>query len=220
MRPWTLPILAAVALSLAAPSTADARLRFGPGAVLGAVAGVMFGGFRHAGRHHRHSAMHASMSHRGAGRWARHPAPTTAQRPASAPQATTNVPQSQSPAPAERPRASAAALFWPEAAADLADYLLFANGNDRFWTYGYDTIIDLRHPLGECRGADRADRTSGRPQCVAARRTRTAAPRPGAGDRTDRHHLSHRHACEPRGAAQRNPRSNLGDARCTAYNSS
>src|SRR5258707_5888173 len=142
MRPWTLPILAAVALSLAAPSTADARLRFGPGAVLGAVAGVMFGGFRHAGRHHRHSAMHASMSHRGAGRWARHPAPTTAQRPASAPQATTNVPQSQSPAPAERPRASAAALFWPEAAADLADYLLFANGNDRFWTYGYDTIID------------------------------------------------------------------------------
>jgi len=151
MRPWTLPILAAVALSLAAPSTADARLRFGPGAVLGAVAGVMFGGFRHAGRHHRHSAMHASMSHRGAGRWARHPAPTTAQRPASAPQATTNVPQSQSPAPAERPRANAAALFWPEAAADLADYLLFANGNDRFWTYGYDTIIDTAFagPEGE-----------------------------------------------------------------------
>src|SRR5260370_29635806 len=151
MRPWTLPILAAVALSLAAPSTADARLRFGRGAVLGAVAGVMFGGFRHAGRPHRHSAMHASMSHRGAGRWARHPAPTTAQRPASAPQATTNVPQSQSPAPAERPRASAAALFWPEAAADLADYLLFANGNDRFWTYGYDTIIETAFagPEGE-----------------------------------------------------------------------
>ena len=141
MRPWTLPILGAVALSLAVPSTADARLRFGPGAVLGAVAGAMFGGFRHSGRHHRHSTTHASMSRRSAARWARHPAPAAAQRPASAPQAATNMPKSQPNAPAEPPRASAAALFWPEAAADLADYVLFADGNDRFWTYGYDTII-------------------------------------------------------------------------------
>ena len=47
MRPWTIPILGAVALSLALPSSADAR-RFGPGAVLGAVVGAMFGGFRHS----------------------------------------------------------------------------------------------------------------------------------------------------------------------------
>jgi hypothetical protein len=141
MRPWTLPIVGAVALSLALPSTANARLRFGPGAVLGAVAGVMFGGFRHAGRHHRHSTTHATMSRRGAARWARHPAPAAAQRPASAPQAATNTPKSRPNAPAEPPRASAAALFWPEAATDLADYVLFADGNDRFWTYGYDTII-------------------------------------------------------------------------------
>jgi LTXXQ motif family protein len=36
---------------------------------------------------------------------------------------------------------SGAAIFWPDAAADLADYVLFANGNDRFWSYGYDTIV-------------------------------------------------------------------------------
>src|SRR5262249_10952585 len=35
MRPRTIPILAAVALSLAVPSNADARLRFGPAALLG-----------------------------------------------------------------------------------------------------------------------------------------------------------------------------------------
>ena len=140
MRPWTLPIVGAVALSLAVPSTADAGLRFGPGALLGAVAGAMFGGFRHTGRHHRH-AMHASTSHRGAGRSARHPAPTIAERPASASQAATDARRSPPNALAERPRGSAAALFWPEAGADLADYVLFANGNDRFWTYGYDTVV-------------------------------------------------------------------------------
>src|SRR5262249_33377767 len=151
MRPWTLPILGAVALSLALPSTADARLRFGPGAVLGAVAGAMFGGFRHSGRHHRHSVRHASMSHRGAARWARHPAPAPAQRPASAPLAATYPPPPRPNTPPDPPRASAAALFWPEAAADLADYVLFADGNDRFWTYGYDTIIGTAFagPQGE-----------------------------------------------------------------------
>ena len=39
MRPWTIPILGVVALSLAIPSGAEARLRFGPGVVLGALAG-------------------------------------------------------------------------------------------------------------------------------------------------------------------------------------
>ena len=49
MRPRTIPIIAAVALSLAVPSNADARLRFGPAALLGAVVGfgAMFGGYRH-----------------------------------------------------------------------------------------------------------------------------------------------------------------------------
>src|SRR5262249_33952324 len=35
-----------------------------------------------------------------------------------------------------------AAIFWPDAAANLADYVLFGNGKGRFWTYGYDSIVD------------------------------------------------------------------------------
>src|SRR6266478_5415574 len=58
-------------------------------------------------------------------------------RPAvSALRAPTNPPIAHS-APPER----TAAIFWPDAAADLADYLLFANGNYRFWSHGYDTIV-------------------------------------------------------------------------------
>src|SRR5262245_32272764 len=66
MRPRTIPILAAVALSLAVPSNAAARLRFGPAALLGAVVGfgAMFGGYRHSARHHRGSATYASARHR------------------------------------------------------------------------------------------------------------------------------------------------------------
>src|SRR6516165_9451921 len=66
MRPRTIPIIAAVALSLAVPSNADARLRFGPAALLGVVAGfgAMFGGYRHSARHHRRGATYASAGHR------------------------------------------------------------------------------------------------------------------------------------------------------------
>jgi LTXXQ motif family protein len=144
MRAWTLPIVSAVALSLAVPSTADARPRFGPGAVLGAVAGLMFGGFRHSARHHRHKAIHASASHRRVARGERRHAARVARAAAGAPLAAANA--AQSPAKASPERAVSpertAAIFWPNAAADLADYLLFANGNDRFWTYGYDTIVN------------------------------------------------------------------------------
>jgi len=69
MRPRTIPILGAVALSLALPSNADARLRFGPAVLLGVVAGsfgAMFGGFRHSSRHHRRSAIRPSVGHRSA----------------------------------------------------------------------------------------------------------------------------------------------------------
>jgi len=69
MRPSTIPILAAVAFSLAVPSNADARPRFGPAVLLGVVAGsfgAMFGGFRHSSRHHRRSATHPSVGQRSA----------------------------------------------------------------------------------------------------------------------------------------------------------
>jgi hypothetical protein len=69
MRPRTIPIIATVAFSLAVPSNADARPRFGPAVLLGVVAGsfgAMFGGFRHSSRHHRRSATHPSVGQRSA----------------------------------------------------------------------------------------------------------------------------------------------------------
>src|SRR5262252_7526489 len=104
MRPRTIPILAAVALSLAVPSNADARLRFGPAALLGVVAGsfgAMFGGFRHSARHHRRSATHASVGPRSA-RAARieRRAALSARRPsARTPAAPTTAPPPERPAP-------------------------------------------------------------------------------------------------------------------------
>src|SRR6266481_1340496 len=136
MRPWTIPILGVVALSLAVPSGAEARLRFGPGVVLGAVAGAMFG-FRHSFRHHhqRH-AVHASVRPRRVARWERRPVAGTPRPGVSAPLPPTNPPFQPSASPEQT-----AAIFWPDAAADLADYVLFANGKERFWTYGYDSIV-------------------------------------------------------------------------------
>src|SRR6516225_9220772 len=135
MRPWTIPILGAVALSLGLPSNADARLRFGPAAVLGVLAaGAMFGGFRHSSRHHRHSAMHRSVGQRSVrvARIERWRAAIGAPRPAARAPA--------EPTAAVSPERTAA-IFWPDAAADLVDYVLFPKGNDRFWAHGYDSIV-------------------------------------------------------------------------------
>ncbi len=157
MRPWTIPILAAVALSLALPSNAGARLRFGPAAVLGVLAvGAMFGGFRHSSRHHRHSAMHRSVGRRSArvARIERWRAAIGAPRPAArAPAEPTAAVPPERTAPTERtapvsPEQTApvspertAAIFWPAAAADLVEYVFFPKGNDRFWAHGYDSIV-------------------------------------------------------------------------------
>ena len=138
MRPWTIPILGVVALSLAVPSGAEARLRFGPGVILGAVAGAMFGGLRHSFRHHhRRHAIHASARPRRVARWERRPVASTPRPGVSAPPPPTNAP----PQPSASPEPTAA-IFWPDAAANLADYVLFGNGKGRFWTYGYDSIVD------------------------------------------------------------------------------
>src|SRR5215475_731099 len=157
MRPRTIPILAAVALSLAVPSHADARLRFGPAALLGVVAGsfgAMFGGFHHSARHHRRSATHASVGPRsaraarierrtaaGASRpavSATAPAVSAASPKASTPpEQTATPPEQAAAAPPER----TAAIFWPDAADDLVGYVLFPKGNDRFWAHGYDSIV-------------------------------------------------------------------------------
>jgi hypothetical protein len=125
MRPWTIPILGTVALSLAAPATADARPRFGPGAILGAFAGAVFGGLRPAIGHHRRNARGSADEQRGedAARIERQPvagAPSDRTGPAFSPQ-----------------------MYWPNASADLAEYIFFPRGkDDRFWAYGYGTILN------------------------------------------------------------------------------
>src|SRR6266540_447890 len=154
MRPRTIPILAAVTLSLAVPSNADARPRFGPAALLGVVAGsfgAMFGGYRHSARHHRRSATYASAGHRRArvARIERRPAAgaPAASTAAASPEQTAPVPSDQTAAvPPEQtapmPPERAPAIFWPDAAADLVAYVLFPKGNDRFWAHGYDSIVE------------------------------------------------------------------------------
>src|SRR5215469_961179 len=142
MRHSTVPIIAAVALSLTFPSSADARPRFGPAALLGAVAGfALLGGFRHASRHHRHSATHPSLRQRSAraARMERRTAlsahrPLSARPPAAPPpappsertapvapeQGATVPPYQTATLPPERtapaPREQTAAIFWPDAA--------------------------------------------------------------------------------------------------------
>jgi len=97
---------------------------------------TQFGGFRHSFRHRRH-AVHASARPRRVARWERRRAVASTPRPlVNAPPPLTNPPSQPSASP-EQP----AAIFWPDAAADLADYVLFADGKGRFWTYGYDSIV-------------------------------------------------------------------------------
>jgi LTXXQ motif family protein len=122
MRPSTLPIVCAVALSLAVPSIADARPRFGPAALLGVVAaplGAVLGGYRPSFTRHRRSAARPSDDQRG-----------------------NDDARVERRAAASASAAPTAAGFWPDASADLVEYLLFPKGKeDRFWAYGYGTIV-------------------------------------------------------------------------------
>src|SRR5262245_2754034 len=121
----------------------------------------MFGGFRHSARHHRRSATHAAVGPRSA-RAARIERRTAAGAPrpavsAALPAASAAPPKASAPpeqtapvSPEQRAAAAAeqmappertAAIYWPDAAADLVGYVLFPKGNDRFWAYGYDSIV-------------------------------------------------------------------------------
>src|SRR5262249_13627361 len=96
---------------------------------------TQFGGFRHSFRHRRH-AVHASARPRRVARWERRPVASTPRPEVSTPPPPTNLPPQPSASPEQT-----AAIFWPNAAADLADYVLFADGKERFWTYGYGSIV-------------------------------------------------------------------------------
>ena len=171
MRPWALPILGAVALSLAVPSGAEARLRFGPGAVLGAFAGAMFGGFRHAGRHHhRRVVAHASVSPR-SGAHFRGRAAGAARSVGNVPQPPANPPQPPQDTSAQRAPERMAATFWPDAAADLAEYVLLPSGNSRFWTHGYDSIVEAAFAA-----SDAANQRGARARPAAPRLSDAGAP--------------------------------------------
>src|SRR5262245_4708010 len=122
---------------------------------------AQFGGFRHSFRHRRH-AVHASARPRRVARWERRPVASTPRPEVGTPPPPTNLPPQPSASPEQT-----AAIFWPDAAADLADYVLFADGKERFWTYGYDSIMhaaftaaDSGDPRG-MHGRPGADRLSG-----------------------------------------------------------
>jgi LTXXQ motif family protein len=171
MRLWALPIVGAVALSLAIPSAAQARLRFGPGAVLGAFAGAVFGGFHYAGRHHhRRAVMHASAGPRNGARFDRRAADAR-RSVAAVPQPPANPPQAPQEISAQRAPERMAATFWPDAAADLADYVLLPSGNSRFWTYGYDSIVEAAFA-----GSDAADQGGARARAAAPRLSDAGTP--------------------------------------------
>src|SRR5262245_53949385 len=122
---------------------------------------TQFGGFRHSFRHRRH-AVHASARPRRVARWERRRVASTPRPEVSTPPPPTNLPSQPSASPEQT-----AAIFWPDAAADLADYVLFADGKERFWTYGYDSIVhaafsaaDSGYPRG-MHGRPGAGRLSG-----------------------------------------------------------
>jgi hypothetical protein len=125
MRPRAFAIVGAIAVSLT--SSADARPRFGPAAVLGAVAsplGAIFGGGRPGFGYHRRSTRAA------------------AEKPSG------DLQRADELAPLERRQAArtlpdrSGSVFWPQAAGDLADYVFFPKGkDDRFWAYGFGTIL-------------------------------------------------------------------------------
>ena len=122
MRAWTIPILGAVAFSLAAPPIADARPRFGPAMLLGAMAaplGMFAGGSRHSVRYYRRGTTRPSNDQGDEG----------------------NARADRRAAPGALSTASAP-VFWPDASTDLVDYLIFPRGKgDRFWAYDYGTIV-------------------------------------------------------------------------------
>jgi hypothetical protein len=125
MRLVTIPLLGALALSLTVADPAAARPRFGPGAILGAFAGLF--GVRHAHRYHRHAGR--------ARAYARAAAHGRAARPNEV--ARVGPPQAHA-----KPAAWAGPVFWPHAADDLFGYALFPNAGERFWAYS-DILADV-----------------------------------------------------------------------------
>ncbi len=128
MRPSAIPLIGAIAFSLALPSNGDARARFGPATALKAVAGSLgatLGGSRRslAKRHHRAKPTDTSDERRAETAVGVEPPPVIAA-------------QLDKNAPTDH------LVFWPYASDDLLEYAFFPSGKEeRFWAYGFDTIL-------------------------------------------------------------------------------
>jgi hypothetical protein len=120
----------------------------------------IFGAVGHMLPHRRayHRRSHHAASHR-----AERPA---AARPAAERQATQQPAKATtaSAAPnAGEQRAASSPLFWPQLADDLFDYVFWPSGNDdRFWSYGYNEIVQGALQPGSREGLRAAAPTRGR----------------------------------------------------------
>lgn len=145
MHAYTIPVLGAVAFSLAVPATADARPRFGPAAVLGAFAaplGALLGARPSFGR--RGTTSRRSRS----GEPARAPAATRMDDPA-------RTGETERAVPTAGMRSSwVGPVFWPHASDDMFEYAFLPNGaGERFWAYGHRDLHGVFADLGSFRGA-------------------------------------------------------------------
>jgi hypothetical protein len=148
MRAWMIPALGAVAFSLAVPATADARPRFGPGAVLGAFAaplGALLGGVRPSFGHQRRSTTTVRSR---SGEPARAPDATRMDDPA-------RTGETERVVSAAGMRSSwVGPVFWPHASDDMFEYAFLPSGTgERFWAYGHRDLHGVLADLGSLRGA-------------------------------------------------------------------
>jgi LTXXQ motif family protein len=84
-----------------------------------------------------------------------------------------NPPQAPQDTSAQRAPEQIAATFWPDGAADLADYVLLPSGNSRFWTHGYDSMVEAAFA-----GSDAADQGGARARAAVPRLSDAGVPNP------------------------------------------
>jgi hypothetical protein len=153
MRKWKIPIIGAVALSIALPASANARPKFGPGALLGLFAapfGALLGARPSVGQ--RGSRDDGNTRQRGARenedgntrqRGARENADTrTPARTDESRESRAEPPAANRAAPSRHVGWSGP-VFWPNASDDMFDYALFpAAADNKFWAYGFGDILE------------------------------------------------------------------------------
>ena len=155
MRTWQIPIIGAVAVAIALPASAQARPKFGPGALLGMIAapfGALLGARPSLGQRssrddgntrQRGSRENANSRERGS----RENADT--RTPARVPDESRDTRDARAePAAASRAAPSrhvgwSGPVFWPRASDDMFDYALFpAAADNKFWAYGFGDILE------------------------------------------------------------------------------